>query len=223
MVRIDDDEPAPRNVLRDLERWHPTKIATSALRVGEPLEKSFLDVIDDRRSIRRLRPPSIERLATLLWHGARTRETGTRPDGLPWQHRASPSAGGLHPIELFILPSIEGSLLRYDSIVHALDLVGEVDSAQLEHGRSRLRSVLEEAQGTYLILVADVTRTEAVYEHAESLVWRDAGALLATLQLTATAMGLGFCLIGLLGSEVVASLSGPPTLRAVGAAVVGEY
>lgn len=181
-----DEEPSPRSSVQQLERWSPRSIERVPLGIGVPLAKLFADVIDERRSIRHLKPPSIERLATLLWHGARTRETAIRSDGLLWQHRASPSAGGLHPIELFIVPAIEATLLRYDPIVHCLDTLDNVDVGRLEAARAQLRAVVDGAEATCLVLAADFARTEAVYEHAESLVWRDAGAMLATLHLLAS-------------------------------------
>lgn len=217
-----DEEPSPRSSVQQIDQWRPRSSARVPLPIGVPVEKSFVDVIDERRSIRHLVPPAIDRLATLLWHAARTRGTAIRSDGLPWQHRAAPSAGGLHPIELFVVPAVDTELLRYDPIVHALDKIDDIDHARLEGGRARLVAAVDGAAGTCVVLAADFSRTEQVYEHAESLVWRDAGALLATLQLTATAMDLGFCLLGLLGDDVIASMLGPPTLRGVGAAIVGE-
>jgi SagB-type dehydrogenase family enzyme len=218
-----DEEPSPRSSVQQLERWRPRAIARARLEIGAPLAKSFAEVIDDRRSIRQLKPPSVERLARLLWHGARTRETAVRSDGLLWQHRASPSAGGLHPIELFIVPASEATLLRYDPILHCLETLDSVDIGRLETARARLRAVADGAEATYLVLAADFARTEAVYHRAESLVWRDAGAMLATLHLTATAIELGFCMLGVHGNEVVGSVIGSPaTLRAVGVAILGE-
>jgi hypothetical protein len=118
------------------------------------------------------------------------------------------------------VPPGEERLARYDPILHAVDFLANTDG--LVRGRDRLRAAAPDADGTFLVLVADVSRTDAAYESAVSLVWRDAGALLATLHLTATAMALGFCFLGLLGHDIVASISDAPTLLAVGAAVVGE-
>lgn len=218
-----DEEPSPREVAQPLEQWIPSSSERLPLAVGVPIAKAFVDVIDGRGSIRQLKPPSIERLATLLWHGARTRETAIRSDGMLWQHRAAPSAGGLHPIELLIVPANKATLLRYDPIVHCLDILDNIDVGRLEAATIKLRAVVDWAEATYVVLAADFSRTEAVYDHAKSLVWRDAGAMLVTLHLTATAMDLGFCLLGILGNDVVASLLGSPTLRAVGVAMVGEH
>jgi len=84
------------------------------------------------------------------------------------------------------------------------------------------RAAVPEAGGAHLVLAAALSRTDAAYEHPESLVWRDAGSLLAVLHLTATALDLGFCILGPLGHDIVMGLRGPPTLIAVGTAAVGE-
>lgn len=46
----------------------------------------------------------------------------------------------------------------------------------------------------------------SAYADSETLVWRDAGAMLQTLALVAELFGLGFCPLGILGSEVVSAL-----------------
>ncbi len=111
---------------------------------------------------------------------------------------------------------------RYDATTHAIEILGNVDAAPFEAGMARLHAAATEATGTYLVLLAAVDLVDAAYEHAESLVWRDAGALLATLQLVATAMNLGFCQLGLLGHDIATSIQTTSTLRAVGTAVFGE-
>lgn len=59
--------------------------------------------------------------------------------------------------------------------------------------------------------------------NADSLSWRNAGALLATMQLAAGGLGLGFCPLGLLGEEVAASLfPSSGRLVAVGTCLVGR-
>lgn len=53
-------------------------------------------------------------------------------------------------------------------------------------------------------------------------MWRDAGALLQVLSMTAHSVGLGFCPIGLLGSEVAEAISSiSEKLEGVGAAWLG--
>ena len=85
----------------------------------------------------------------------------------------------------------------------------------------KCKRVLPDADGTFIVLIADMARPMAAYRNSESLVWRDSGALLQTLALAAESYGLGFCPLGILGSEIVDGLPRAARLLAVGAAAIG--
>ncbi|WP_123863478.1 hypothetical protein [Burkholderia plantarii] len=85
----------------------------------------------------------------------------------------------------------------------------------------KCQRVLPGSNGALLTFVADMARPASAYAHCETLVWRDAGAMLQTLALVATLFGLSFCPLGLLGSEVVSALPLSEQLLAVGAAAIG--
>jgi nitroreductase len=83
--------------------------------------------------------------------------------------------------------------------------------------------LLPDAQSSILVFVADLPRANAIYQRPGSLIWRDAGALLQTISLAATAYRLGSCPLGLLGTEIVDALALPPERAlAVGCAVIGR-
>jgi hypothetical protein len=87
--------------------------------------------------------------------------------------------------------------------------------------QKRLKTMFPQAQGDILILVADNTLTASQYENSEPLIWRDAGALMQTLHICATAFRLNFCPAGISGSELIAPY-GESGLMAAGVAVVGR-
>jgi hypothetical protein len=58
-------------------------------------------------------------------------------------------------------------------------------------------------------------------DRPQSLLWRDAGALSQTLNLTATAYGQAFCALGVLGEQALQAIERPPTTRALGVAMIG--
>lgn len=218
-----DNDPLPRPLTKTVDLWRP-RLGTRRTLPYPTVQPTtrFFDVADRRRSVRRLGPIGSEQMSALLWHGARVRDTLPAGPGHRWQQRAAPSAGGIHPIEILVFQAHDSAIVRYDPIAHAFDDLLVSDAQLIKAGRDRLRSALPDARGADLVLAADLARTDAAYEHPESLVWRDAGALLAVLQLTATALDLGFCISGILGLEIVRALDGPPTLLAAGTAVVGE-
>lgn len=78
------------------------------------------------------------------------------------------------------------------------------------------------AHGTAVFLLGDVARVTAVYENSLSLLWRDAGALLQTLFLSATAFRLAFCPLALLGREIAEALGLEGRLIGAGSAVIGR-
>lgn len=166
-------------------------------------------------------PPTLRRVGELLWHGARTRETGTGRFGLPWEHRASPAAGGLQSIRIFVLVSDSQHVHAYDALRHCL-LVLPDSFAAATIFKEKVREMLPDANGAHLLFMADRHLLQSAYENAESLAWRDAGCALATIHMCAEWLGLALCPIGLLGHEVISSADPDNALIAAGACVFGE-
>jgi SagB-type dehydrogenase family enzyme len=136
--------------------------------------------------------------------------------------RPAMSAGALHPFSVLIIPGREDHrLFRYDAVEHCLETL-RTEVATLKVWFEHSAELLPDADGSALILVADIAKQEAVYERAESLAWRDAGALVQTIAMVCTAYHLAFCPLGLLGSEIVATLGAPDRLVAAGTALVGQ-
>ncbi|XXT21514.1 nitroreductase family protein [Sorangium sp. So ce429] len=175
-------------------------------------------MLDRRQTKRQLRPASLERLGAWLWHAARTRGTGART----WEHRAAPSSGGLHPIELVVVPHDAPEAFRYDSLRHALARLADVDQESLVHACAELRTIVPGAKGSLIVLGGHLARTAAIYENADSLIWRDAGCLLTVLQLVATWLNLGVCPLGALGTGVIRAIRAEEQLVPAGVVIVGE-
>ena len=136
--------------------------------------------------------------------------------------RPSLSAGALHPLSVLLLPANGETLLqRYNSTNHQIETLA-ARTSRLAKVSANARRYLPNADGTVLVFVADRAGPEAVYENSESLIWRDAGALLQTLAITATAYNLAFCPLGYLGLDAIQALGPTDKLLAVGSAVVGE-
>jgi SagB-type dehydrogenase family enzyme len=182
----------------------------------------FIHILDTRRSVRSSGPLLGEQLAELLWHGARVRETGSGRLGLQWQHRAAPSSGGIHPIHLFVRKRGNDEIHLYDPFAHALLSVATISKEPLVLLDEQVTAAAPTALGTVLILMADAHRTAAAYEHAHSLVWRDAGAFMMTLHLVAEYLKLAFCPVGVMGTALVDALGLPSGWMAAGTCVVGS-
>jgi len=136
--------------------------------------------------------------------------------------RPAMSAGALHPISVLIIPNRDDRrVFHYNSKEHCLESL-QADESCVGQWLDQCELVLPEADGSYLVFVADITVTGTVYERPESLIWRDAGALLQTIAIASTAFQLLFCPLGLLGSEIAAIFADPRRLVSAGAAVVGQ-
>lgn len=178
-----------------------------------------MDVLTSRRS---MITGSIGwvRIAELLWHAASTKGYGSvGRAGLPIEWRASPSAGGLHPIQVVCIPEhYEDGVRLYDAMAHAF-LTLDVDAERIVAVNAQeIRDVVGASRGCTLRLIADTGKIEAAYENSLSLVLRDAGCLIATFCLCAEWLGVSACPLGIMGQALVPALGYPePRFHAVGA------
>lgn len=218
-----EGEPKPRLPPLPFEPF-PLPGAEIVLPVPDPAPAvNFSDVLDRRQS-RSGGKLGLERLSALLWHSARVRDRhrGGR-FGLSWDHRAAPSAGGLHVIQLLCLPLDEDGLAGfYDPLGHSLRSV-DVAVAAKARNREIVGDLTGASGGTALWFAADITKAEACYENSCSLILRDAGALLATIALCAAWLDISACPLGSLGREFPVDF-GLPSARftGVGGILVGS-
>ncbi|NYH21750.1 nitroreductase family protein [Paraburkholderia bryophila] len=182
-----------------------------------PAERSFLDVFESRRSVRALTSAPLDELVDAL-RLALVPRFWKDGDPLRRSRRPALSAGALHPISVLLFAGATVYRVNADeSVLEELNVPAELRTSWV----SKCKRMLPDADGAFIVLIADMARPMAAYEKSESLVWRDSGTLLQTLALAAESYGLGFCPLGIVGNEVVDSLPGAEQLLAVGAAAIG--
>ncbi|WP_235942100.1 nitroreductase family protein [Pontibacter fetidus] len=165
----------------------------------------------------------MENIGDLLWFTSKVMEVEMLESGFLWTHRPTPSAGGRHPIDILVsLPSEFGSrsFCVYNPLDHSLNEL-EVDASDLNALIEHTDNILTIGNATILWFVAHSYRTSSKYENSESLVWRDAGALLYCHQLVSQALGIRCCPLGSLGEPYVSNLLGGDTLYGVGGCLLG--
>lgn len=168
---------------------------------------SLADVITRRRTIRDYAadPISLDELAALLFYSAGV--TGWEGG---WPLRATPSAGGLQPIEVYVyanrVAAVEKGIYRYDFIRHRLEGISLGNySASLASAAMDQEHVARAA--AVFILTAYYARTRWKYwKRALRYVLLDAGAVMEHLYLVATALGLGACAVGAFYDEEICGL-----------------
>lgn len=211
------EDPAPLEDSAFLEyKWRVVSSEIFAA-IEVPPKRTFADVIEHRRSSRVLAPASLEQTVGALLFALRPR-FWKEGDSLRRSRRPSLSAGALHPITVLLFH--EHQTFRLNAESSTLDRLQFSDEAYAAWV-SKCQGLLPEANGTFLALVADTARPSSAYANIESIVWRDAGAMLQTIALVSELFDLGFCPLGILGHEVVAELHADGQLLAVGAAVIG--
>ncbi len=192
-------------------------------------DRPFAAVLEERHSIRAYRdaPISLAQLGELLFRSARVTArsvaeypTAEQPIRIDIAHRPYPSAGGLYEIDLYAaVQSCEGlppGLYRYDPAGHRLLIVGAEAShtAALLADAARGAALPPETLQVLLILAARVPRVAWKYNSmAYAAVLKNAGVLLQTLYLAATAMGLAPCAIGSGDSDRFARATGRSLLE----------
>lgn len=180
----------------------------------------FAHLVSSRRSGREFSELGVDQLSSLMWMTCKTQQLGSDDLGFPISRRPCPSAGAIHPIHVLIVPPDGSRWYRYDSLNHA---VAEVPSRTSALACIKaMHAVLSAPSATLLVLAAEPGMTEAKYDAADSLIWRDAGVLIGYLSMAAQAMGLNFCPLGVTGEPWVSQLIDQPGLTGVGTAFVGS-
>jgi SagB-type dehydrogenase family enzyme len=144
-------------------------------------------------------------------------------DGTTRTTRLASSAGGIHPIEIIVITPDFRRAFHVDAAKSRLELLELRDRASLKEFGTDVQCIVPAARSHFIVLAADFQRTEGHYTDHQSLVLRDAGVLLQTLHLCATAYRLAFCPLGILGHSVGQAIFGSPrAISCVGVASVGR-
>jgi hypothetical protein len=115
------------------------------------------------------------------------------------------------------------SFQLYDPISHSLSLLGLRRPIAAKKLISQIRSVVPFQQATIILFAAQFQKTLVCYQNGESLVWRDSGALLATISLVAEAMDLNCCGLGITTEPFLSQALGANTLLSgTGGCLIGR-
>jgi hypothetical protein len=181
---------------------------------------ALFEVLGRRRSARQFHPLHQDALGALLWHSQRRQATAPSPLGFDLERRPAPSGGAIHPIHLLVFQPAVGRWARYDGAAHGLHDLGDW-ATSLSELVDHARTLVADASATLVWFVAEPGKTAAKYEHAESVVWRDAGVLQGVMVTAATGLGLEACLLGFTGDTWAGRLADQGQLVGMGALLVG--
>lgn len=217
-----DDNPRPRRrpgSPRPMPQF-PVSRVYKCRTLAQPPDQSFESVIEGRRSQTEMGRATLAEVANTIAFAVRPRQV-LHGDPYRRTRRLSPSAGALHAVEVLLVHGA-ARLFRYAPDTHELERLRILRPKELARFRADCEAILPRSLGTAIVLAGDLDRVAAVYKRPDSLMWRDAGALLQTLALSATAYGLLFCALGTLGTPVLRAIDKEGQLSATGVALIGR-
>lgn len=183
--------------------------------------RSLESVLRSRRSDRVFSEAPIEEVAFVVRETLRADFVGVDAK-CGRKLKAVMSSGALHPVKCVLLGQ-EGSPIYYDDVGDRFLSVGVRDAQQLNAFLQKCQSVLPEANGHWVALIADSRDLSRLYSDHQSLLWRDAGAVIQTMALVTEARGLAFCPLGILGQHLIdALLPDGSGFVAVGVVAIGS-
>jgi SagB-type dehydrogenase family enzyme len=188
----------------------------------EPM--NLWDIVVGRNSRREFQKLSIEQISQVLWLSAKVNTVSVQSNGFVLSHRRSASAGARHPIDIIILSPILDSfksLYYYNPFEHTLNKL-ILDNALIAKFKEHLNLIFDISDATIVWFIAHSDRTEAKYDNPLSLVWRDAGALIHSVQIACTGCSISSCPVGSLGEPFISQLFGVNTnIFGVGGIMIG--
>lgn len=173
-------------------------------------ESDIWDVILKRRSVRHYaseRNMSPDTLALLLWA-----TQGITAASRQFQFRAAPSAGGLYPIETYIMvhkvEGMEPGIYHFRPHMFDLELLSTGEWGSVLANAALGQRIVVDAQVCF-IWTAVVERSMWKYrQRAFRYIYLDAGHIAQNLYLAGTAVDMGVCGIGAFFDDQVNTLIG---------------
>ncbi len=183
--------------------------------IAEPQSRapSLTRVLDTRRSIRRFgeQPITAVQVGEFLFYATRVVEPSPPA---AWPKRPYPSAGACYELECYLAvgkcAGLPAGLYHYQASEHDLNQLPSAkdDVAELV-GDAWHAAGRKDAPQVLVILAARFGRVTVKYESiAYALILKNAGVLMQTMHLVATALGLAGCPIGSGNSDLFARATG---------------
>lgn len=196
-------------VLAGCEGVEPTLQPANSVSIVLPLpayesETSIEQALLERRSMREYRaePLTLPEISQLLWAA----QGVTHPNG----YRTAPSAGGLYPLEIFLVAGevagIEPGVYHYMPKEHQLRLVLENDQRQQLSSSALNQPALRDAPAV-IVITAVYERTTAKYrDRGVQYVHIEVGCASENIYLQAVSLELGTVFIGAFRDDEVSEV-----------------
>ncbi|RJO72049.1 SagB/ThcOx family dehydrogenase [Nocardia panacis] len=201
-----------------------------ALRAEDPTLTSVLEDRVSTRAFDDVAPIDLTQLSELLYRTARTKGVRSGGENEELSSRPYPSGGSLYELEMYpVVRHVAGlapAMYHYDSFDHALRPVADTNSPAVQRLIKSTAATLDGGAQPQLLIViaARAGRMMWTYEQiAYAAILKHVGALMQTVYLAATAMGLGVCAQGFGDTAAFTDATGVDELEecSVGSIIVG--
>lgn len=207
------DKFAPLTIVKPPMSGDAIPLFTPDLEAITRTDSPFTSVLERRASLRDHtgEPLTVEQMGEFLYRSARIKEHAKRVDV---SFRPSPSAGALHPLEIYPVvdrcKGLESGLYHYDPSGHQLfRLSGLTPPVRTLLELGGITAMLQGPPQVLFIITARFQRVQNKYQSvAYSVILKDVGCLYQTMYLVATAMGLAPCALGGGHSDLFAQAAG---------------
>ncbi|MGN6194993.1 MAG: hypothetical protein ACTHOB_08640 [Ginsengibacter sp.] len=169
---------------------------------------NFWDVINNRTSKREFRELSLNEISKVLWLSAKVKDVFVQDNGYILTKRPSASAGARHPIDIIVQSPIldsSKSFYYYNPFQHDLNKLTFKNNF-IEKFRIHLSSMFDIRKAAICWFVAHPNRTASKYDNSLSLIWRDAGALIHSVQLVCAGLRINSCAAGTFGEPFISEM-----------------
>jgi SagB-type dehydrogenase family enzyme len=171
---------------------------------------SVEEALLNRRSIREFKDEALtlKQVSQILWAAYGITEERSSPSFLRGGLRTAPSAGGLYPLEIYLvagkITGLKPGIYKYISEKHSLELVSEGD-VRKELAKAALDQDFIESAPASIFYSAVFNRTTQKYgsRGRERYVCMDLGHSAQNVYLQAYALNLGTCAMGAFTDDMV--------------------
>jgi len=170
---------------------------------------SVEEAIFKRRSVRRYKkaPISLKEASQLLWAAG-----GKTIDGITGATRSYPSAGGIYPIEIYLVAGnimgLENGIYHYDWADHTLTPI-KTGNYRKELMKAAWGQLMVETAPASIVFTAIYEKTtDRYYDRGNRYVPMDVGGAGQNVHIQCESLGLGTVIIGALNDKAVKKLLG---------------
>lgn len=227
MTLIDLGEPTPRTEALSVQHFEYTVDREILLDPPEiQPQQNVFRVLEQRQTRRDFRTLTYNQVSQLLWYSIKRRSAILDNGQYIWQHAPTPSAGGCYPIDVLIteIGTEPNEVFLYDPIGHSLARISKPnEEARGVLAQMAMQCVTAKSLGTLIWFAAQPNKTYSRYSNPGSLIWRDSGALLATIGIVAEALCFNCCALGPTGNPWIGRMvDGRDLIVGIGGCMVGS-